>query len=78
MIVRYAERSRTHLRGIAEHIRRDNPAAAARVLDRVDEAVKRLADFPFISRRGVRRGSVRTYSLEPTLHRRLWGRSRAH
>ena len=46
-----------HLRGIADYISRDNPAAAARVLTSIDAAVKRLADFPFSCRRGARKGS---------------------
>jgi toxin ParE1/3/4 len=43
---RFSRRSHLDLIEIGEYIARDNPAAATRLLDRLDEACHRLAGMP--------------------------------
>lgn len=52
MSVRWTRRALGALDGIATHIARDNPAAARRIVARVEDAVNQLALHPSMGRSG--------------------------
>jgi toxin ParE1/3/4 len=52
MRVRWTRRTLRALAGVADYIAQDNPAAAQRIVGRVEEAVARLADHPSIGQAG--------------------------
>ena len=53
MKLRYKARALGHIKSIHEHIARHDPAAAARVLRRIESSISRLVRFPFSGRPGV-------------------------
>jgi toxin ParE1/3/4 len=52
MKLRYSARARLQLLTIEEYIRKDNPAAAARVGEHIREAAELLRHFPYGGRTG--------------------------
>ena len=57
MTVLWTSGARSDLIAIFDYIADDNPAAAAALVDRVEEAVMRLADHPGLGRPGRRQGT---------------------
>lgn len=52
MTVRYKARALRHIQTIHDHIARDDPTAAARVVSRIERAIQRLGVFPLSARLG--------------------------
>ena len=57
MTILWTSGARSDLIAIFDYIANDNPAAAAALVDRVDEAVMRLEDHPGLGRPGRRAGT---------------------
>ena len=57
MNLRYKRRALQHLHAIHSYIAKDNPAAAMRVIERIEQSVAGLSHFPFSGRPGVVRGT---------------------
>jgi addiction module RelE/StbE family toxin len=57
MNLRYKARALRHIEAIHDYIARDDPAAAIRVLRRIEYSVARLAILPFSGRPGVVAGT---------------------
>jgi toxin ParE1/3/4 len=57
MILRWDDRALRELEAIHEYISRDNPGAAKRVIERIEQSVAGLSQFPFSGRPGVVRGT---------------------
>lgn len=52
MLVRWVELALQNLNAEAEYIARDNPAAAARIVEQILSAIKQLERFPAVGRPG--------------------------
>jgi toxin ParE1/3/4 len=57
MKLRYKARALGHIKAIHDYIAQDDPAAAIRVLRRIEHSVARLAILPFSGRPGVVAGT---------------------
>ena len=57
MTILWTSGARSDLIAIFDYIANDNPAAAAALVDRVNEAVMRLEDHPGLGRPGRRAGT---------------------
>lgn len=57
MKIVFRQAARTDLESISEYIRRDNPAAARRVIARIRSATRRLSRFPWSARAGSEPGT---------------------
>jgi toxin ParE1/3/4 len=53
----FKKRAIRHLEQIHDHIAKENPAAAKRVIERIEKAIDRLSIFPMSGRRGVIKGT---------------------
>ena len=57
MNLRYKARALRHIKAIHDYIALDDPAAATRVLRRIEDSVARLAILPYSGRPGVVAGT---------------------
>jgi toxin ParE1/3/4 len=55
--LRYKRRALGHLHAIHRYIAKNNPAAAKRVIERIEQSVAGLSHFPFTGRPGVVKGT---------------------
>jgi addiction module RelE/StbE family toxin len=57
MNLRYKTRALRHIKAIHDYIAQDDPAAAIRVLRRIEHSIARLAILPFSGRTGIVAGT---------------------
>jgi toxin ParE1/3/4 len=57
MKIRYKARAVRHLKAIHEYIAQNDPAAAQRILHRIEHSINRLLILPFSGRPGVVAGT---------------------